>query len=408
MLTGVGAGLGAIGLMVLLHAVQHLAYGYQSGPFERGVSRTSAEHRVLIMAGAGVFAGVAWMVLRRFAGGTGISEAIWQKTGKLPFLKTIANAVLEIVVVALGATLGREGAPKEVGGAIASQLSDRSGLSVQQRRLLVASGAGAGMAAVYNVPLGGALFALEILLGTLSLPLVLPALATSTIATAVSWLVLPNQPAYQLARYSTSAPQIVWALLVGPLVGVAAVGYIRLIAWSKEHTPQGWRLVTSTTLVFSVIGFVAIAYPEILGNGKDVVQSAFADELGFPLLGILMIIRPLATAGCLRSGAVGGLFTPTMTFGALLGGFLGHLWATLWPGAPIAGYAVIGAAAMLAAAMKSPLASIVLVLELTGGGLTLMVPLLVAVTGATLVCRALGCDSIYSAPLRQHDASGNA
>lgn len=252
------------------------------------------------MAGAGVFAGVAWMVLRRVAGaGTGLSEAVWERAGKLPFFGTMANAVLHIVVVGLGATLGREGAPKEAGAAMASRLSDFFGLPVRQRRLLVACGAGAGMA-VYNVPLGGALFALEVLLGTLSLSLVLPALATSAIATAVSWLVLPDRPTYQVPHYAVSAPQVVWAVLVGPLAGVVGVGYIRLIAWAKGHTPQGWRLVISTTVVFSAIGCVAVVYPEVLGNGKDVAQFAFVDQFGLPLLGVLMVIRPLATASCLR------------------------------------------------------------------------------------------------------------
>ncbi len=349
-----------------------------------------------------MFAGVAWMVLRRVAGaGTGLSEAVWERAGKLPFFGTMANAVLHIVVVGLGATLGREGAPKEAGAAMASRLSDFFGLPVRQRRLLVACGAGAGMA-VYNVPLGGALFALEVLLGTLSLSLVLPALATSAIATAVSWLVLPDRPTYQVPHYAVSAPQVVWAVLVGPLAGVVGVGYIRLIAWAKGHTPQGWRLVISTTVVFSAIGCVAVVYPEVLGNGKDVAQFAFVDQFGLPLLGVLMVIRPLATASCLRGGAAGGLFTPTLAFGALAGGFLGHVWSVLWPGAPVASYAMIGAAAMLAAAMQAPLASIALVIELTGNELTLMVPVLVAVAGATLVCRALDDRSVYSAPLRPH------
>ncbi|MHB8490439.1 MAG: chloride channel protein [Candidatus Dormibacteria bacterium] len=401
-LTGVGAGLGGIAFILLLHAVQHVAYGYRSGSFQSGVAPTSAERRVVVMAAAGVFAGAAWWLLRRITGGgTGLSEAVWEKAGKLPLIATIVNAVLQIVVVGVGATLGREGAPKETGAAIASQLSDRCGLTPSQRRILVACGAGAGMAAVYNVPLGGALFALEVLLGSLSLPLVLPALATSAIATAVSWLVLPAQPTYQVPGYGVSATQIVWAALLGPVAGFVAVAYIRLIAWAKASTPQGWRLVGSTTVVFSTIGAVAIIYPEVLGNGKDVTQFAFVDQLGLPLLGALLIIRPLATASCLRAGAVGGLFTPTLTFGALFGGFLGHLWSALWPGAPLGSYAMIGAAAVLAAAMQSPLASIVLVLELAGGGLPLLVPMLVAVSGATIVCRALDDRSIYSAPLRR-------
>lgn len=120
------------------------------------------------------------------------------------------------------------------------------------------------------------------------------------------------------------------------------------------------------------------------------------------MLGALMVIRPLATASCLRAGAAGGLFTSTLAFGVLAGGFLGYVFSALWPGAPVASRAMLGGAAMLPAAMQAPLASVALVIELTGEKLTLMVPLLVAVAGATLVCRVLDDRSIYSAPLRRH------
>ncbi len=403
LLTGVGAGLGAGGLMLLLHLVQHLAYGYGSGPFQRGVERSTPERRVLVMAAAGVLTGGAWLWLRhatRDHPPPGLTQAVWQRAGRLPFVATVANGVVQMVAVALGASLGREGAPKELGAAVASRLADQGGLTASQRRVLVACGAGAGMAAVYNVPLGGALFATEVLLGTIALPLVLPALATSAVATWVSWLLLPNRPTYRVPAHGVSPAQLVWALLAGPLAGVVAVVYIRLVAWAKARRPQGWRLVAALVLVFTAIGAVAIVYPEILGNGKDVAQYVFVGELGVPLLAVLVVLRPLATALCLRSGAAGGLFTPTLTFGALLGALLGHLWSLAWPGAPLGSYAVILAAAMLAAAMQSPVASVVLVLELTGGGLPLMVPLLLAVASATLVCRRLEPRSVYSAGLR--------
>src|SRR5581483_4291223 len=130
---------------------------------------------------------------------------------------------------ALGASLGREAAPQLTGAAWASTISDWAKLPDWQRRLLVACGAGAGMAAVYNVPLGGALFALEVLLGTLTLPLVLPALATALTATAVAWIALPHAPTYDVPHYEIHASQVVWALLVGPLAGLAALLWIRLV-----------------------------------------------------------------------------------------------------------------------------------------------------------------------------------
>lgn len=401
-LSGVASGLGGGLLMLLLHATQHLFYGYSRGSFLPAVQRSSDLRRVAVLAGAGVFAGVAWLLLRRIAGtGSGLSESVWEHSGRMSLPERLINAVLQIVIVGMGASLGREGAPKEAGAAVASSLSSRAGLSDPQRRLLVACGAGAGMAAVYNVPLGGALFAVEVLLGSITLPLVLPALLSSLIATAVAWTMLPNQPTYHVPAYAVSGGQLAWAVLFGPVAGVVAVGYIRLIAWAKSTTPQGWLLIVATTTVFTGLGLLAIAYPQLLGNGRDIAQLAFVGRVGLPLLAAMVVLKPLATAACLRSGARGGLFTPTLTLGAMLGGTCGFLWAGLWPGAPVASYAVIGAAAILAASMQAPVSSVALVVELTSHEVALMVPMLLAVVLASFVARLFDDRSIYSAPLRR-------
>jgi CIC family chloride channel protein len=396
--TGVGAGLGAAALMGLLRAVQHLAWAYHSGDFLSATKRSSPERRVIVLFIAGLFAGIGWLLLRRSTKeGSGLTEAIWLRAGQMPLWRTLGNAVLSIVIVGLGASIGREAAPKEVGAGLASVLAKWGRLSPAQRRLLVACGAGAGMAAVYNVPFGGALFAVEVLLGTLSLPLVLPALATSLIATAISWIALPIRPTYSMPSHALMLPEIVWAALIGPLAGLAAVAYIRLIAWAKAHKPQGWHLVMTTLVVFTALGLTAIAYPELLGNGRDVVQEAFTNQLSLLLLGVIFVLKPLATASCFRSGATGGLFTPTLTYGALLGGLLGHIWSYAWPGASLGSYAIVGAGAVLAAATQGPVSAIALMLDLTHHIETLMVPLLLAVTGAVLVTRLFEKRSIYSA-----------
>jgi chloride channel protein, CIC family len=135
------------------------------------------------------------MVLTRLTSGNGIdiTAAIWFQAGRLPALRTIGSAVLSIVIVGMGASLGREGGPKQVGAVFGNLFSSLEKLSDEQRRLMVAIGAGAGMAAIYSVPLGGALFALEVLRGTLSLRLALPA---SLIATKTASFVVANAPLY--------------------------------------------------------------------------------------------------------------------------------------------------------------------------------------------------------------------
>lgn len=397
-LIGVGAGLAGAALMELLRAVQHLAWSYHSGDFLSGVQRSSSTRRVLVLLIGGVVAGAGTMLLAG-SGAVEVPEAIWLRKARVPFRASIARGVHSIVLVALGASLGREAAPQQAGAAFASVLSEWARLPEWQRRLLVACGAGAGLAAVYNVPLGGALFALEVLLGTLTLPLVLPALTTSLIATAVAWIALPSRPTYTVPTYHIHASLVVWALLVGPIAGLAAISYIRVLAHAHAMRPTGWARLAAPIVVFTSLGAVAIAYPQLLGNGKDVVQLALVGRLSVALLAVLLVLKPIATGACLGSGAPGGLFTPTLTFGVLLGGLLGEAWTQIWPGAPLGSYAIIGGAAVLGAAMQGPLAAVVLLLELTHHEDSLMVPVLLAIVEATVLARLLGAPSIYSARL---------
>ncbi len=402
--TGVVAGLGGALLMWILNQIAHLAWGHSSLSFLGGVERATPGHRVLVLVLAGVVAGLGGLAVRRLHGfgGAEVSDALWREEGRLAIGPSLGRGVLSVVIVALGASLGREAAPQLVGAATASGLSEKLGVPRWQRQVLVACGAGAGMAAVYNVPLGGALFALEVLLGTVTLPLVLPALATSLIATAVAWIYLPTGPTYLVPQYGIHASQIVWAAIVGPLAGLAAVGWVRLVATVHGLRPSaGWIRVAAPVVVLTSLGVIAIAYPQLLGNGKDTVQLAMLGLFGGGLLAVLAVLKPLVTAACLGSGAPGGLFTPTLAYGVLFGGLLGLGWTQLWPGSPDGSYAIIGGGAVLAAAMQGPLAAIVLMLELAHHIQNLAVPLLLAVTGATVVARVLGAPSIYSARLEE-------
>ena len=398
--TGVLAGLAGAALMALLYAAAHLTYGSGTESFLVAVERVGASHRVVALAVAGVVAGVGWWLLRWWMGpgGSEVSTALWRDEGHLPLRRSLGTAALSVVIVGMGASLGREAAPRLAGAALASRLSDWARVDTAHRRLLAACGAGAGMACVYNVPLGGTLLTLEVMLGVLSLRLALPALVTSCIATAVSWVVLPTGPTYRLPEVALSTSLTVFAALLGPLAGLAAVGWVRMIRVAHEHRPTGWCSLVAPLLVFTAVGALAVPYPQLLGNGKDIVQLTLGAELAAPALVALLLLKPVATAGSLGSGASGGLFTPTIATGALLGSLVGQGWAHLWPG-PAAGFAVIGAAAFLAAAMQAPIAAVVLMLELTRTVDALMVPLLFAVTGAMLVSRGLDTPSIYSVRL---------
>ena len=369
----------------LLDAAQHASVG----------------RHILVLLGAGVLTGVGQIVLRQLSSGNGIdtTAAIWFHAGRMPAWRTLGSALLSVIIVGMGVSLGREGAPKQAGAVMANFFSDRAHLSDEQRRLLVACGAGAGMGAAYGVPLGGALFSLEVMRGMLALRYVLPAIFASVVASAVSWVALPDAPTYLIPAYPGSISSVVWALVAGPVAGVASVGYVRAITWADRNKPEGWRRVTSPLLGLGLLGVVSIWFPQLLGNGRDVSQLAFTNHVAPALLLVLLALKPAATALCVRSGAPGGLFTPTLTVGALLGAVLGRAWSWFWPGVPPGLFAVLGAAAVLAATTQGPISTVVLMMELTGRDRSFIVPLLLAVGTATLVARTIEPRSIYDARL---------
>lgn len=403
-LTGVGAGLFGIALMLLLGAVARLAFGPGADEdFEAAVERASWLGRVVPLLVAGVIAGVGWFLLRRYvAGRSDADDAVWTGDGRLGFHRSAGTSVLSVIVVGLGASLGREAAPKLMGGVCGSVLAGWAGLTTPQRRLLVACGAGAGLACVYNVPLGGALFTAEVLVGAIRLPVMLPALACSAVATLTAWIGLPSGPIYaDLPDFAFSASALVWAVPAGVLIGLVAVVFVRLIAWASHRVPRGRAMLVAPLLAFAVLAALGLVFPQLYGNGQDIAARAFAGVGALWLFAALFALKPLVTVLCLGSGASGGLFTPTLATGAALGACLGGLWSLLWPGTPVGAYAMIGAAAMIGAGMQAPLAGLALVLELTHSGFGLMVPMMVATLVATAVSRWIDGYSIYSARLAE-------
>lgn len=413
-LTGVASGLAGIAMMVVLTTVEHLAFGYHTSglvdivrrtsggiDFQTAVEHASGLRRFVSLGIAGVVGGVAWYLVRRWTHGRSeVDEAIWDGDGHLAVGRSLGTSIVSEVVIGMGASIGREAAPKLLGGVSGSLLADRLGLTVPQRRLLVACGAGAGLAAVYNVPLGGALFTAELLVGSLTLPVVLPALACAWIATATAWLYLPDTATYlHIPAYPFSASILIWSLAAGAVLGVLAAGYIRLIGWVSHHRVRGAWSIPTMIAAFAGLGAIGIAYPQLFGNGKDMAQMVFVGHGGLLLLLALFALKPFVTSACLGAGASGGLFTPTMSTGAVLGGFLGVAWSHLWPGSPEGAFAIVGAAAMIGAAMQAPLAALALVVELIHGSFGLMAPMIAATVIATTVARHIDGYSIYSARL---------
>jgi H+/Cl- antiporter ClcA len=390
--TGLAAGLGGTVLGLLLHLIQHVAYGYSlhaivgHESFLEGVSASSPVRRFVVLCVCGAVAGTGWWALYRFGSPlVSIRKAVEARNSRMPFFTTIGHDLLQIVTVGLGSPLGREVAPREIGAMLAGRLCDRAGLAPEFRRLMVACGAGAGLAAVYSAPLGGTLFVLEVLLGTLSLPALIPAFVTCVIATVVAWVGLGNESQYSLTPLAISSPLVVWSVVMGPVFGFAAYWFARGAGAARAHAPRDWRLPLWCAVVFPVIGLLATPFPQLLGNGKSVAQEVFGSNIGLTLAVVLLLLRVLVTLGALRAGAEGGLLTPGLSIGALLGIILGGLWNYASPGVPLAAFAIIGGAAFLASSMKMPLTAVVLIMEFTRAGHDFLIPMLFGVIGSVSV-----------------------
>ncbi|WP_375484948.1 chloride channel protein [uncultured Jatrophihabitans sp.] len=396
--TGLAAGVLGAALTLLLHALQHLLFGYTEGNFLIGVEHAGPARRVLALAGTGVVVGAAWWLTRQIFSRESVSVVgtLRRPRPQLPVVATLVDAVVQIAAVAGGASLGREGAPRQAGALAGGQLAQRLGLDADQQRVLLACGAGAGLAAVYDVPLGGAAFALEVLLATLGLRALVPALVTSGLAALVGQVVLRDGPTYRVPHLDFSGRLLAWAPLLGAVAGVLGVAFTRLMTFAREHAPTGWRVAVAVPVAFAAVGALAVAYPQLPGNGKGPAGLAFDATIGLGLATVLLVLKPLVTAACLGAGAIGGVLTPALATGALLGAVAAQVTERVWPGEPAVAFAVVGAAAVLAVTQRAPVTAVLLTLELVGGGyaphgaLVLIVPMAVAVAVAAVVGAVLG------------------
>lgn len=385
LLAGAATGLGGALCYLLLRDVQHgiarvtgIAGAGPTGPVGAG----PAWQTVLVLGLAGLAGAVGWWLLGRFARPlVSVPAAIAGR--RMPALATVAHVALQIVLVAMGASVGREVAPRELGALFAGRTARLVRLDPGQRRVLVACVSAAGLAAVYHVPLAGAVFAVEILLGEFSLATIVPALAASGVASAVSAIVIPPPPVYSVPQLHESPSLVVWAVLAGPVLGALGLGFGRLTALAEKRRPRSWPLLVTMPVTFALVGLLGAAFPQILGNGLALGDTVFGARTGLGLLGLLALVKIVATAGTIGSGAYGGVLQPGFAVGGALGAFLGGVWLLWWPGSPAPAFAVIGAAAFLASSMAAPITALALAVEFTGAAPALTGPIALAVATAT-------------------------
>lgn len=395
-LTGILAGLSGMVLALILHAIQHQAFGYSHGQlvgsesFLQGVTDSSWPRRIMAIVAGGAVAGFGWWLLGRYGQKrVSIASAVANPSVPMPAGTTTIHALLQIVTVALGSPLGREVAPREMGALGAGMVARKLGLLEDESRTLIACGAGAGLAAVYNVPLAGALFSLEVMLLSFSWEKTLAAIITSAIAAWTATLGLGDESQYHFTSDILPHSFLWWAIISGPILGAGAWLFRKATSTARSGVRSNWQMPVFCLLAFSLLAVLSLYFPQLPGNGKGPMQLALSDDLGFPGAAMLLALKMVVILAVLRGGAEGGLLTPGLAVGGLTSLLLCMLWQQLLPGGDYGSFALVGAAAFLAASMQMPLTAVALVMEFTHMDHSYLAPTLLCAAGAFLTCRIL-------------------
>lgn len=386
MAIGLLAGLAGAATTFVLHAVEHLTYHYSFGTLLDGVTGSSPIRRAVGPMIGGALAGLGWWWLRHRTRVPSLTDAI-SGPGPVKRLALTLDAGLQVLLVGAGASLGREGAPRQFAVALGDLGTSRWALSADDRRILLGCAAGAGLAAVYSVPMGGAMFAIQIVLRCWSLRTVGTALITSSIAVAVAAPVTHLEVPLHWPNPDLSYLLTGFAVLVAPLAMVVGRGFNRLMDSARAHrVGDSWMLIPAIAAAGLLIGVLSHWLPELPGNGKSVLTVSVANGLTLTSAGVILLLKPLLTALFLRAGAVGGMLTPALATGAAMGSVVAlavNTWTSVTVNVPAVSLAC--AAGVLAVTQGAPAWAALFVWELARPPLWLLIVFAVAAVAAHLL-----------------------
>jgi CIC family chloride channel protein len=409
---GLLAGSAAVVLRFLATEAPRLVW---PGPdLVQGVALAPPAARVLVPAAGGLLAGLVLALGTRWAGGArgwDILEAVVLRDGVLPLRSALARAASSLVTQASAGAVGREGPIVLVAAATASGVGGRLGVPTRERRRLVACGIAAGLACAYNTPLGAALFAMEIILGSFSLEAFAPLALSSATATLLTWAAFGRDPVFHVpAATLSSSWEIVLYGVLGVLGGVAAALFLwALRASAALYRRAGLPRPLAMATAGLALGLVTLRHPEIVGNGREAIAALFDRPWGAGHVVALLALRLVVTPLAVGSGTVGGVFTPTLFLGAMLGHAFGAGVHALAPalGADPAAFALGGMGFVLAGTTHAPLTAVVMVFEMTLD-YGIVVPLLLGSAIASLVATRLSVNSVYTEALRHKSGEDEA
>ena len=422
LVTGLVTGVGAVLFRDLIGLVHNLFYyGTFSVIYDANLLEPPSPFGVFLIL-APMIGGliVVWLVqtFAPEAKGHGVPEvmdAVFYKRGNIRGVVAIVKSLASAISIGSGAAVGREGPIIQIGSALGSTFGRKLGLRNWQKVTLLSAGAGAGIAATFNTPLGGVLFALEILLPEVSNRTFLPVVIATGAATYVGRLLIGPDPAFILpdlhvtAQGALNIADVLALALIGLVCGLASWGFIKLLVFTEDWFPTlpGGPYVQNA-IGMAVVGAMMVGFTQTLGHpyvngvGYGVIQAILDGHMTLVwLMGLLFVAKLAATTISLGCGASGGIFSPSLYMGATLGGGVGALLSLVLPdaGISIPASAIVGMAAVVGAATGGVMTAIVMLFEMTRD-YTVIVPVILAVAVAAGVRRSLIGETIYTIKLR--------
>lgn len=409
-LVGVLAGLGNLLYHLALELAQWSFLGRTGDPVELA-EQMPPWTRVVVVAAGGVVAGLVLQFGRRlYRGGlsTNILEIVVAGDGRLPFRRGLVNTVASWISLGSGSSIGREGAVVHLAATLASKFGQLLRFEPYRLRLLVGCGAAGGMAAAFNAPISGAVFASTIVLGTFSMHAFAPLVLASVVAAVLTRSFFGLQPWYQVPGFDiTRVGLLPWFVVLGVVTGVGGAVFLKLLE-RTEAILSRWRAPAFIKVGFGglVVGLIAAQFPGVCGNGYSVTNRLLgigpeSDPLLIIAVGELVLAKLIATSLAVGSGTVGGVFTPTLFLGAGLGTLYGmtlHRWGYA-DAVPVSAFALVGMGGTLAATTHAPLFAMIMIFEISLN-YSLMPGLMLGCVVAVWVSRRVHPVSVYLAPLR--------
>lgn len=400
MIIGLLGGMGAVFLRFLIHHFQNIFWG------EWGQS-LSWIRTILIPAGGAFIVGLIIQFFSKEAKGHGVPEvmeAISLKNSRIRPRVAFSKAVASAITIASGGSVGREGPIVQIGSSIGSTIGQIFSLSRKRMETFVGCGAAAGIAAAFNAPIAGAMFAVEILLGDFTVSQFTPIVISSVSATVITRIFYGNYPAFVVPQYDLIHPiELLPYAILGVIAGFMAILFVKLLYFLEDkfdslNGPEYYK----TTIGGFFIGIIGIFFPQIFGVGYEATDQALLGKMGIWLLLALIFMKIIAASLTLGSGSSGGIFAPSLFIGAMTGGFFGNILHDIFPKvtAGPGAYALVAMSAVVGASTHAPITAILIIFEMTSD-YKIILPLMIATTISSFLSTKLLKGSIYTLKLKK-------